>query len=163
MRFLFCCIVFLLIANFLIYKAVFAPRVLTVSILEVGKGDAVLIQTPNKKTLLVDAGLDASILRALGTVLPEWKRNIDVVALTSDKSISTGGLSEVTSHYKVSNIMKFGTIIPYGIPLTTDSVQVNILAPNTLDISYGSSSLSISSSTPKSVYTSDGKTFIKNK
>ena len=151
----------LVVANIFIYKTIVAPNVLKVSVLEAGKGSAVFIQTQNRKTLLIDTGSDASILRALGTSLSEWKRNIDAVALTSDKTISTGGLSEVTSHYKVSNIMKFGTVIPYGTQLTFDSVNISILAPQTIDVSYGASSLSISSSTPKGVYTSDGKTFVK--
>ena len=151
----------LIVANIFIYKTIVAPNVLKVSVLEAGKGSAVFIQTQNRKTLLIDTGSDASILRALGTSLSEWKRNIYAVALTSDKTISTGGLSEVTSHYKVSNILRFGSSVPYGTPLTFDSVHINILAPQIVDISYGASSLSISSSTPKSVYTSDGKTFVK--
>lgn len=157
----------LLVADFLIYKTIFAPQEPTVSILDVGPpaggGDAILIRTPNRKTLLVDTGPDASILRALGTTLPEWQRNIDVIALTSPKTAATGGLPEVMSRYHVPTPLLFGTItIPYGTRITLDDVFVDILAPGTLNISYGNASLSISSTTPKGVYISDGKKFVRN-
>ena len=62
--------VVLIFANAGIYRAIFAEHVLVVNVLEVGKGDAVLVQTPTRKTILIDTGPDASILRALGSALP---------------------------------------------------------------------------------------------
>ena len=154
----------LLAANFLIYKTIFAPATLQISILEVGKGDSFLIRTPNKKTLLVDAGPDASILRALGTALPEWQRNIDIVILTNSKTSSTGGLPEVTSHYRIPTPINFGTnTVPYGARLVLDTVSIKIISPATLSISYGSTSLNISSSTPAGTFISDGKVITKTK
>jgi hypothetical protein len=153
----------LIVANICIYQTIFAPRVLEVSVLEVGKGDAVLVQTPNKKILLVDAGPDASILRALGTALPEWQKNIDVVALTNTKSNSIGGLSEVMNKYHVGTLLHFGADIPYGTSLTLDSARITIVAPDRLDISYDSTSLSISSTTPVGTFISDGKILTKVK
>ncbi len=151
----------LIAANICIYQTVFAPRMLTIAILDVGKGDAVLIRTPNNKTLLVDAGPDASILRALGTALPEWQRNIDVIALTGTKSNSVGGLPEVLQKYHVQTVLHFGADIPYGTSFALDSTHIKIIAPDRLDISYGATSLSISSSTPAGTFISDGKAMIK--
>lgn len=153
----------LIIANILVYRAIFAPRVLQVSILEVGKGDAILIRTPNNKTLLVDAGPDASILRALGTALPEWQREIDAIALTGSKTAETGGLPEVINKYHVQTILHFGTDISYGTSLVLDGAHIDIVAPATLIIDYGATSISISSSTPADTFISDGKTVTKIK
>jgi len=153
----------LIAANICIYQTLFAPHVLEVTILEVGKGDAILIRTPSKKTLLIDAGPDASTLRALGTVLPEWQKNIDAVALTSSKTSSIGGLPEVLTKYHVPTVLHFGTDIPYGTSLAFDSTHITIIAPATVIINYGSTSLSISSSTPAGTFISDGKEFIKMK
>ena len=160
MRFLFCLVAILLVANFFIYKDILAPRVLTVFVLDVGeKGNATLVQTPNRKTILIDTGPDASILRALGTALPEWKRNIDVIELTSATAGAVGGLPDVTSRYHVPTPVHFGTAAtPYGARLAFNDVSIVVLAPGIFTISYGATSLSISSSTPKGVYISDGKT-----
>jgi len=160
---------FILIAvNFTIYRTFFAPRVLEVSVLEVGPpaggGNATLVRTPNGKTLLIDTGPDASILRALGAALPFWQRRVDAVALTSEKTASVGGLPDVKNRYAVPTPIHFGTAdFPYGARLTFDSVQVEILYIGTIKISYGSTALLISSTTPKGVYISDGKTMTKPK
>lgn len=152
----------LLVANICVYQTIFAPRVLQIFVLDVGKGNAVLVQTPNKKTILVDAGPDASILRAIGTSLPEWQKNIDAIILTGAKTSFTGGLPEVLQKYHAPVPLSFGTKSnPYGSQITLDFVSIKIISPATLTIYFGDISLSISSSTPKSVYTSDGKTIIK--
>ena len=160
------CIV-LLVGNIKIYQEIFAPRVLEVSVLEVGPpaggGDAILVRTPNQKTLLIDTGPDASILRALGSTLPEWQRSIDVIALTSTKTSSVGGLPEVMNHYTVPTLLHFGTDIPYGTRFVFDTAHITIIAPDRLSISYGATSLDISSTTPKGLYVSDGKVFTKTK
>jgi beta-lactamase superfamily II metal-dependent hydrolase len=155
-------ILILLAANVCVYQTIFAPHVLQISVLDVGKGNSVLIQTPNKKTILIDAGPDASILRAIGTTLPEWQKNIDEIILTGAKTSFTGGLPEVLNKYHVPTPLSFGTASnPYGSQIILDSVSIKIISPATLTISFGDTSLSISSSTPKGVYTSDGKTIIK--
>src|SRR3989344_7589612 len=69
--------------NISVYQAILAPPVLEVAVLEVGKGNAVLVHTSHDKIILIDTGPDASILRALGSALPMWQRDIDAVILTS--------------------------------------------------------------------------------
>ncbi len=147
----------LVIGNIAIYRTIFAPRVLQMAVLEVGKGDATLVRTPNGKTILIDTGPDASILRALGAALPMWQRRIDAVILTGTKKASAGGLPEVESRYRVSTITRVGgSDFPYGSSLSLDGSLIKIIAPATLSISYGSSVFNISSSTPPGVYISDG-------
>ncbi|MHB8710285.1 MAG: ComEC/Rec2 family competence protein [Minisyncoccota bacterium] len=149
----------LIAANVNIYKIIFAPRVLEVTVLEVGKGTAALVCTPKGRSILIDAGPDASILRALGEALPMWQRSIDAIILTGTKSSFVGGLAEVVSRYHVSTIMHFGDkVAPYGTSLTFDDSHIKIISPDILSISYGSTSLTVSSTTPKGVYISDGKT-----
>lgn len=140
----------LLIANVKVYQTIFAEPVLTVSVLEAGKSNAVLIKSPGGKTVLIDTGSDASILRALGSALPMWQRKIDAVILTSPKKTFAGGLPDVMNRYHVTRTFSTGT------SFSLDAVSINILAPATLTISYGSTSFKISSSTPAGVYISDG-------
>ena len=154
----------LIAANVCVYQTIFAPHTLQIFVLDVGKGNSVLVQTPNKKTILVDAGPDASILRAIGTSLPEWQKDIDDIILTSAKTSFTGGLPEVLQKYHAPTPFSFGTAShPYGSQISLDSVSIKIIAPGTLTISFGDASLSISSSTPKGVYVSEGKEIVKTK
>lgn len=149
-----------IVADIFVYRAVFAPAVLTVSVFEIGKGQGTLLQTPGGATILIDTGADASILRALGTTLPMWRRDIDAVVLTSASSKAIGGLPAVTSRYHVGTTEKS----PYGKRLSIDGVYVDVLStasPSVFKISYGSTSLTVSSSTPPSAYYSDGNTFTK--
>ena len=167
-RFYAILILILLAANVCVYQTIFEPHLLQISVLDVGPpaggGSSVLIRTPNNKTILVDAVPDASILRAIGTSLPEWQKNIDEILLTSAKSNFTGGLPEVLNKYHAPAPLSFGTSdFPYGSQISLDAVSIKIISPDVLTISFVNTSLSISSSTPKGVYTSDGKTITELK
>ena len=144
-------------ANITIYRTALAPQALEVTVLEVGEGRAVLVQTPHKETILLDTGPDASVLRALGAALPMWQRKIDVVILTGTKGSFVGGLPEVESRYHVATIVRVGNrATPYGTSILFDTVGIKIMAPDTETISYGATTLIISSSTPPGAYVSDG-------
>ena len=151
----------LIAANISVYRTIFAPHVLLVSILEVGKGHAAFVRSPSGKIILIDTGPDASILRALGEALPMWRRRIDAVILTGTKISLVGGLPEVESRYHVSTRMHFGgNVAPYGTSLMFDNSRIKIIAPATFKISYGATTFNISSSTPPGAYVSDGKTIM---
>jgi len=147
-------------ANVTIYRSVFAPPMLSVSVLAVGKGSATLVRTSSGKTLLIDTGPDASILRALGIALPEWQRSIDNVILTGEKAAFSGGLAALESRYRISTRTSIGDhTLPYGTGFTFDkNTTITIIAPGTFGISYGTNSLLISSTTPIGTYALDGKT-----
>lgn len=153
---------FVLVAgNISVYRALLAPRALEMTILQAGKSNAVLVHTPYGKTILIDTGPDASILRALGTALPMWQRNITAVILTSPAAGVAGGLPPVQSRYRISKLVRVGdTVVPYGTSLIFDNIRIEIIAPATLIIFYGAATFNISSSTPAGAYISKGKTFI---
>lgn len=137
MRFwiIFLCI--LIAANTLIYREILTPKALGMTVFEIGKGRATLVRTPRGKTILIDTGPDASILRKLGTALPEWQRTIDTIILTSDKAAQTGGLQNITSHYRVAQILRIGGMdIPYGTPMLLDTnVLITVTSPNSSHVS----------------------------
>lgn len=154
----------LIAANISVYRTIFAPHILEVTILETGKDDAILVRSPNGKTILINTGPDASILRALGSVLPMWQRSIDAIVLTSSKASSVGGLPEVENRYHVLKLIYIGdTAAPYGTSLIFDGSHIEIIAPSTLTISYGATTFNISSSTPDGSYISNGEEIIKTK
>lgn len=163
--FLFICIAMLIVANVSLYRAVFATRALEVSVLDVGEKGvaALLVRTPGNMTILVNAGSDASILRALGGALPLWQRRIDAIILTSAKAALAGGLPDIERRYRVGTVVRVGDErVPYGATLVFDSARLTIVSPETLIISCGATSLAISSTTPAGVYMSDGITVTKN-
>ena len=69
--------------------------------LDVGQGDAFLIEVSGR-TMLVDGGPDpARLLAELGASLPPWTRRIDVVALTHAHADHANGLIGVLERYEV--------------------------------------------------------------
>ena len=79
---------------------------LRVSFLDVGEGDAILIQTPARQDILVDGGPSPqAISLALGKKLPFWDRTIDLVILTHPHADHLTGLIEVLHRYKVKQVL----------------------------------------------------------
>lgn len=77
-------------------------RELTVSFLDVGQGDAIFIETPSGKQLLVDGGPNLSVLRSLGRKMRFYDRNIDIVLPTHADADHVGGLPEIYRRFKVA-------------------------------------------------------------
>jgi len=78
---------------------------LNITLLSVGKGDAVLIESSSHTRILIDAGPDRSILRALGQTLPPWARSLDAFIETARVSGATGGEADVLSRYTVGQVL----------------------------------------------------------
>ena len=82
---------------------------LHVSFLDVGQGDAILIQTPNGQDILIDGGPDPHrISLELSRKLPFWDRTIDLVVCTQPQADHVTGLLEVLQRYKVKHVLEAG-------------------------------------------------------
>lgn len=84
------------------------PQGLTVSFLNIGQGDSILIQGPTGAKLLVDGGPDSSVLREVGSVLPFWDREIDAVLATHPDQDHIGGLPDILKRYDVQYVFEPG-------------------------------------------------------
>jgi len=91
----------LVFANACFYSALFAGTSPTATALAVGQGSATLVRAGGA-TILVDTGADASILRALGEILPPWQRRLDAVILTNSTKAATGGLPALRLRYAIT-------------------------------------------------------------
>ncbi|GAC1389903.1 MAG: DNA internalization-related competence protein ComEC/Rec2 [Ktedonobacteraceae bacterium] len=94
-------------------------RHLTITFLDVGpaqqqpQGEAILIRTPDAKTILIDGGLDAtSLSQALDSRLPSWQRTLDVVLLTSPRAEHLGGLQDIVTRYQIGEVIDAGMLHP---------------------------------------------------
>ena len=74
---------------------------LVVSFFNVGQGDAIFIEAPNGRQVLVDAGPDTSVLYELGSTMSFWDRTIDIVIPTHADKDHIGGFPEVFNRYNI--------------------------------------------------------------
>ncbi len=78
---------------------------LHVSFLDVGQGDAILIQQGNQQ-ILVDGGPSPqAISLGLSREMPFWDRTIDLVILTHPSADHATGLVEVLNRYQVKQVL----------------------------------------------------------
>lgn len=82
--------------------------------LDVGQGDAILIETPENQTMLIDGGPNNVILQKLGEYLPALYRRIDIVLLTHPHADHVTGLIEVLKRYNI------GVVVLNGADLKTN-------------------------------------------
>ena len=84
--------------NILAWVAVYdlsRAQLLEVVFFDVGQGDAILIETPQRQQILIDGGPSSAILEKLGDEMPFWDRMIDLIILTHPEHDHIAGLIEV--------------------------------------------------------------------
>ena len=94
------------LAWFAVYGA--GSRALQVVFLDVGQGDAVFIQTPAGRQVLIDGGPNKSVLAELSRVMPFYDRSIDALGLIHPHLDHVGGLIEVLKRYEVGYAVESG-------------------------------------------------------
>lgn len=82
-----------------------ACECLRVHFLNVGQGDAILIETPEGFQMLVDGGPDGTVLRELSGVMGPHDRTLDVVVATHPDLDHIGGLVDVLARYEVTHVL----------------------------------------------------------
>jgi len=137
-------------------------NVVSVSFLDIGQGDAILLRQGNFD-LLVDGGPDLSVLQRLGETRPAWDRKIDVVILTHPDQDHLGGLVYVLKKYEVGVVVTpkiidktknyqifLQSILDKKIPLvfaqagqTIDynNIKINIIAPDNKLLEWGKTNI----------------------
>ena len=100
--------VLLALACGLLWLAASAPNHgrLTVTFLDVGQGEAILIESPEGHRILLDGGPSGeAITPALGRHLPFYDRRLDLVMLTHPQLDHIGGLPTVIDQYAVGRVL----------------------------------------------------------
>ena len=78
---------------------------LHISFLDVGQGDAILIQRGNQQVLVDGGPSPQAISLGLGSKMPFWDRTIDLVILTHPSADHVTGLVEVLQRYQVKQVL----------------------------------------------------------
>jgi len=112
-KFVFGILGVLFFLNILAWIAVYdlvKPQFLEVNFFDVGQGDAIFIETPQRHQILIDGGPSSKILEKLSKEIPFWDRSIDFVILTHPDRDHLIGLIEVLKKYKVEKILLTGIL-----------------------------------------------------
>jgi competence protein ComEC len=84
-------------------------RASTLTVLDVGQGDAILLQSVRGTRMLVDGGPDPDrLLVALDERIPAWDRRLDVVVLTHPHEDHVAGLAVLLRRYTIGRVLEPG-------------------------------------------------------
>jgi competence protein ComEC len=88
---------------------------LKIVFVDVGQGDATLIQTPLGKNILIDTGARNSLGSKISAYIPYSRRTIDLMILTHPDLDHVGGSLSVLNEFNINTVMHSGLMA--GIPL----------------------------------------------
>lgn len=74
-------------------------------VFDVGQGDAIWIETPDRYQVLIDGGPNARVIEKLGSVMGFWDREIDLLVLTHPHADHLTGLLDVLDRYTVGAVI----------------------------------------------------------
>lgn len=88
-----------------------------ISFLSVGQGDAIYIEAPNGRQMVIDGGPKGSLVKVLKMVMPVGDTSIDVIMVTNPDTDHYAGFIELLETYSV------GTVIESGATSETKTYQ----------------------------------------
>ena len=106
---------------------------LHVYFLDVGQGDAILVQAPDGRQMLIDGGPSpTALLNELGDVLPFWDRSLDLVVLTHPDGDHITGLIPLLDRYRVGQVLdvRQSDTAPEAVPWLEELAALSV--PRTL-------------------------------
>lgn len=122
----------------------FSSNRLKIHVLNVGQGDSILIESPNRNLILVDTGPEAfNYIATRDKIIPYVRRlgynKLDMVILSHNHKDHSGGLNYLINNFKVNKIMVYEKPIDIkhdyiqlskGDTLKTGELSLNILGPD---------------------------------
>ena len=92
------------------WQVLAVPKGLTISIIDVGQGDAIYVRAPGGRTMLVDGGDETAGTRVLGYLRRQGVNRLDLLVVSHPHSDHIGGLMAV------ANGMSIGQVLDPGWP-----------------------------------------------
>lgn len=128
----------LIFGNIFIWKAIFVSPALTATFLDIGQGDAILLQLPSRKVILVDTAdrsyrRDYAKLVIYPYLIRSGIRKIDIMILTHPHNDHIGGAPYLLRTMEIGQIWESGIKAHSGIyreiHWLADSLQIPIKVP----------------------------------
>lgn len=95
----------LLVSSLLSSSSAAAPGSLRISVLDVGQGDAILVELQGRR-MLIDGGPDPARLSVeLDALIPSWDRKIDVLVASHPHEDHLAGLPRLLDRYQIRSIL----------------------------------------------------------
>ena len=102
----------LLVVSVLIGQVAWAginSKDLTVAFMDVGQGDAIYIEAPNRVQMIIDGGPDKKILGEIKKLMLFYDRTIDLIVVTNPDKDHMAGFIDILKNYKVGKVLEPGT------------------------------------------------------
>lgn len=107
-RFIFLLIILNLITFSFVYEFS-SDSELQVIFFDIGQGDSIFIETPQKHQIIIDSGPgDKTLLEKVSSVMPFWDKTIDLIILTHTDSDHISGFFELLDNYTIDKILWSG-------------------------------------------------------
>ncbi len=102
--------ILLLFTSYIVYLNIsLNKKELVFSVLDIGQGDALFVQSPNGTQVLIDGGPPRKVISRLSQVMPFFDRSIDAVIITNPDADHIAGFLDVLKLYKVGKVFEPGT------------------------------------------------------
>lgn len=99
-----------ILSNTLFYKNVyFSDNSHQVYFNDIGQGDSILIRSSDDKRVLIDSGIDITLLQELAETLPFYDKHIDIIAMSHLDADHIAGFVEVLEQYQVEQVWLNGS------------------------------------------------------
>lgn len=106
---------------------------LDVYFIDVGQGDAIFIEAPNGKTMLIDGGKKSAGQRVVDFISAKGYTKIDFVVATHPDADHIGGLQQVLETFEVKHFIDSGKVHTtetyYRLLQTIDEQQIDFIVP----------------------------------
>ena len=109
---------------------------LAVWVFDVGQGDAIFIDGPEKQ-ILIDGGPNGIVLEKLTSVIPFWDRSIDVIINTHPHADHVTGLNYVLDRYEIEEVWVSGQNYGTDVFAEFESLKTPRLVSSGYEIDLG--------------------------
>ncbi len=86
--------------------------IMTFVVLDVGQGDALYIESPTGKQVIVDGGPNKTLMREISKVVPWYDRHLDMIVVTNPDRDHYEGFIPLLEKYKIDTVLEAGTTNP---------------------------------------------------